>query len=292
MIHYVAFQPGEWRWIRYAKSGLFDLDKKIKDYTPEELKLFLYSPQIRLKNPPVGWPKTAKFEGLVTRMYRSCINSEEGKLHMKMLEPMLTMGVCPDCDGTRLNETVRSCRINGKNIAEVTAMAIPDICQWLEQINDPLGADLKQAIGGRLEALQEIGLGYLTLDRSMGTLSGGEAQRCKIAKYINSALSDILYILDEPSVGLHSHDIHLLKASVRKLRDHDNTVLLVEHHKEMIQIADHVRYGSRIRHGRRKDYFRRHISRIAPKRYADGIDDCRKDTAQGKNAKTYGMVYR
>ena len=119
-------------------------------------------------------------------------------------------------------------------------MAIPDICQWLEQINDPLGADLKQAIGGRLEALQEIGLGYLTLDRSMGTLSGGEAQRCKIAKYINSALSDILYILDEPSVGLHSHDIHLLKASVRKLRDHDNTVLLVEHHKEMIQIADHA----------------------------------------------------
>jgi len=240
VIHYVAFQPGEWRWIRYAKSGLFDLDKKIKDYTPEELKFFLYSPQIRLKNPPVGWPKTAKFEGLVTRMYRSCINSEEGKLHMKMLEPMLTMGVCPDCGGTRLNETVRSCRINGKNIAEVTAMAIPDICQWLEQINDPLGADLKQAIGGRLEALQEIGLGYLTLDRSMGTLSGGEAQRCKIAKYINSALSDILYILDEPSVGLHSHDIHLLKASVRKLRDHDNTVLLVEHHKEMIQIADHV----------------------------------------------------
>jgi excinuclease UvrABC ATPase subunit len=240
VIHYVAFQPGEWRWIRYAKSGLFDLNKKIKDYTPEELKLFLHSPQIRLKNPPVGWPKTAKFEGLVTRMYRSCINSEEGKLHMKMLEPMLTMGVCPDCGGTRLNETVRSCRINGKNIAEVTAMAIPDICLWLEQINDPLGADLKQAIGGRLEALQEIGLGYLTLDRSMGTLSGGEAQRCKIAKYINSALSDILYILDEPSVGLHSHDIHLLKASVRKLRDHDNTVLLVEHHKEMIQIADHV----------------------------------------------------
>lgn len=240
VIHYVAFQPGEWRWIRYAKSGLFDLDKKIKDYTPEELKLFLYSPQIRLKNPSAGWPKTAKFEGLVTRMYRSCINSEEGKLHMKMLEPMLTMGVCPDCDGTRLNKTVRSCIINGKNIAEVTAMAIPDICLWLQQITDPLAADLKQALKNRLEALQEIGLGYLTLDRSMGTLSGGEAQRCKIAKYINSALSDILYILDEPSVGLHSHDIHLLKASVRKLRDHDNTVLLVEHHKEMIQIADHI----------------------------------------------------
>lgn len=103
-----------------------------------------------------------------------------------------------------------------------------------------LAADMKEALIGRLSALLEIGLGYLTLDRGMGTLSGGEAQRCKIAKYINSALSDMLYVLDEPSVGLHSHDIHLLKESVRKLRDHGNTVLLVEHHKEMIQIADHI----------------------------------------------------
>ena len=240
VIHYVAFQPGEWRWIRYANSGLFDLDKKIKDYSKEELDLFLYSPQIRLKNPPAGWPKTAKYEGLVTRMYRSIINSEEGKLHQKLLEPMVTMGTCPDCNGARLNPTVLSCRIGGKNIAEVTRMSIPDILQWLENIHDPLSADLKQAIAGRLSALEEIGLGYLTLERNMGTLSGGEAQRCKIAKYINSSLSDMLYVLDEPSVGLHSHDIHLLKASVRKLRDHGNTVLLVEHHKEMIQIADHI----------------------------------------------------
>ena len=240
VIHYVAFQPGEWRWIRYANSGLFDLDKKIKDYSKEELDLFLYSPQIRLKNPPAEWPKTAKYEGLVTRMYRSIINSEEGKLHQKLLEPMVTMGICPDCNGARLNPTVLSCRIGGKNIAEVTRMSIPDILQWLENIHDPLSADLKQAIAGRLSALEEIGLGYLTLERNMGTLSGGEAQRCKIAKYINSSLSDMLYVLDEPSVGLHSHDIHLLKASVRKLRDHGNTVLLVEHHKEMIQIADHI----------------------------------------------------
>lgn len=240
VIHYVAFQPGEWRWIRYANSGLFDLDKKIKDYSKEELDLFLYSPQTRLKNPPAGWPKTAKYEGLVTRMYRSIINSEEGKLHQKLLEPMVTMGICPDCNGARLNPTVLSCRIGGKNIAEVTRMSIPDILQWMENIHDPLSADLKQAIAGRLSALEEIGLGYLTLERNMGTLSGGEAQRCKIAKYINSSLSDMLYVLDEPSVGLHSHDIHLLKASVRKLRDHGNTVLLVEHHKEMIQIADHI----------------------------------------------------
>lgn len=240
VIHYVTFQPGQWRWIRYACSGLFDLDKKIRDYTPEELRLFLYSPQIRLKNPPADWPKTAKYEGLVTRMYRSIINSEEGKIHQKVLEPMVTKGICPDCGGTRLNDKVLSCRINGRNIAEVTHMAIPEIIAWLREIDDPLAKDMKQAIGGRLSALLEIGLGYLTLDRSMETLSGGEAQRCKIAKYINSSLSDMLYVLDEPSVGLHSHDIHLLKASVRKLRDHGNTVLLVEHHKEMIQIADHI----------------------------------------------------
>lgn len=240
VINYVAFKPGEWRWIRYANTGLFDLDKKIKDYSPEELELFLYSPSIKLKNPPVNWPKTAKYEGLIVRMYRSIINSEEGKVHQKLLEPMLTTGVCPDCGGTRLNQTVLSCRINGKNIAEVTGLAIPDIISWLNSIKEPIAYDIKQSIGSRLSALLEIGLGYLTLDRSMGTLSGGEAQRCKIAKYINSSLCDMLYILDEPSVGLHSHDIHLLKASVRKLRDHGNTVLLVEHHKEMIQIADHI----------------------------------------------------
>lgn len=240
VINYVAFKPGGWRWIRYAHSGLFDLDKKIKDYSADELELFLYSPAIRLKNPPANWPKTAKYEGLVIRMYRSIINSEEGKIHQKLLEPMLSMGVCPDCGGTRLNPAVLSCLIGGMNIAEITRLPIPDIITWLDKIDDPLAADMKPAIESRLSALLEIGLGYLSLDRSMGTLSGGEAQRCKIAKYINSSLCDMLYILDEPSVGLHSHDIHLLKASVRKLRDQGNTVLLVEHHKEMIRIADHI----------------------------------------------------
>lgn len=240
VINYGTFKPGEWRWIRYACSGLFDLDKKIRDYSPEELELFLYSPQIRLKNPPADWPKTAKYEGLMTRMYRSIINSEEGKLHWKQLEPMTTRGLCPDCGGSRLNPTVRSCRIAGRNIAEAVALAIPELAEWIRQIEDPLAEDLKAALSARLEALMEIGMGYLTLDRGMGTLSGGEAQRCKIAKYINSALSDIVYILDEPSVGLHSHDIHLLKESVRKLKEHGNTVLMVEHHKEMIRIADHI----------------------------------------------------
>lgn len=239
-IHYIAFHKGGWRWIRYAHSGLFDLDKKIKDYSPEELELFLHSPQIKLKNPPSNWPKTAKYEGLIPRMYRSIINSEEGLLHSAVLNPMLTMGTCPDCGGTRLNSKVLSCKVEGRNIAEVCAMSIQKLRLWVQSIGNPLADDLKASIGQRLDALCEIGLGYLSLDRPIGTLSGGEAQRCKIAKYINSSLTDVLYILDEPSVGLHNHDIALMKHSVRKLRDHGNTVILVEHHKAMIAIADHV----------------------------------------------------
>ena len=239
-IHYIAFGKGGWRWIRYAHSGLFDLDKKIKDYSPEELDLFLNSPQIKLKNPPSNWPKSAKYEGLIPRMYRSIINSEEGLLHAAVLNPMLTMGTCPDCGGTRLNERIRSCKIKGVNIAEVTAMSIADCRQWMETIDNPLAEDIKHATIERLAALEEIGLGYLTLDRAIGTLSGGEAQRCKIAKYINSPLSDVMYILDEPSVGLHNHDILLMQKSVQKLKNHGNTVILVEHHKDMIKIADHI----------------------------------------------------
>jgi excinuclease ABC A subunit len=239
-IHYIAFGKGGWRWIRYAHSGLFDLDKKIRDYSPEELDLFLNSPQIKLKNPPSNWPKTAKYEGLIPRMYRSIINSEEGLLHAAVLNPMLTMGTCPDCGGTRLNPKVLTCRIEGKNIAEACAMSITRLNAWVRELADPLAVDLKAAIGARLTALEEIGLGYLSLDRPVGTLSGGEAQRCKIAKYINSSLSDVLYILDEPSVGLHNRDIERMKRSVQRLRDHGNTVLLVEHHPEMIRIADHV----------------------------------------------------
>ena len=239
-IHYIAFHKGGWRWIRYAHSGLFDLDKKIKDYSPEELDLFLNSPQIKLKNPPSNWPRTAKYEGLIPRMYRSIINSEEGLLHAAVLNPMLQMGVCPDCGGTRLNEKVRSCKIEGKNIADVCSLSIHNLNKWIKALSDPLAVDIKSAIGQRLDALEEIGLGYLSLDRPIGTLSGGEAQRCKIAKYINSSLADVLYILDEPSVGLHNHDIQLMKNSVKKLRDHGNTVILVEHHKEMIRIADNI----------------------------------------------------
>ncbi|MEG0091057.1 MAG: excinuclease ABC subunit UvrA, partial [Oscillospiraceae bacterium] len=240
VINYPAFTTGAWRWKRYAYTGLFDLDKKIKDYSEEELELFLYSPQIRLKNPPSNWPKSAKFEGIYPRMYRSIINSKEGQLHKKTLDRMVSTFKCPDCNGTRLNEKVRGCKINGKNIGEVCDMPIEQAMEFIAGIDSPIGVDLKREISKRLGALRDIGLSYLSLSRGTDTLSGGEAQRIKIAKYINSALTDMVYVLDEPSVGLHPKDIELMKKSLEKLKNHGNTVLIVEHHREIIKLADHL----------------------------------------------------
>ena len=240
VIHFPTFTTGAWRWKRYAYSGLFDLNKKIRDYSPEELDLLLYSPQIRLKNPPDNWPKSAKFEGLYPRMYRSIITTNEGKRQQKVLDGMTCTAECPECHGTRLNERVRSCRIMGKNLADVVAMPITEALAFVDTIDHPLASDLKGELHKRLQALCDIGLGYLSLSRGTGTLSGGEAQRIKIAKYINSPLTDMAYVLDEPSVGLHPQDISRLKTSLRHLRDHGNTVLIVEHHREIIAMADHV----------------------------------------------------
>ena len=212
VIHYVAFEPGQWRWIRYANSGLFDLNKKIKDYSEEELELFLYSPQIRLKNPPEGWPKTAKYEGLVHRMYRSVLNSEEGKLHRELLDPITSHGVCPECNGARLNQKVLSCKIDGKNIADVIKLPLSELRAWIAQIEDPLAKDIQDTLHTKLSALIDIGLGYLSLDRGLSTLSGGEIERCKIAKCLNSSLSELLYILDEPSAGLEGSYKELLES--------------------------------------------------------------------------------
>lgn len=240
VIHFPTFTTGAWRWKRYAYSGLFDLNKKIKDYDEHELELFLYSPQIRLKNPPSNWPKSAKFEGLYPRMYRSIITTKEGKRQQKVLDRMVSTMECPECHGTRLNERVRSCKINQKNLADVVEMPISGVLDFIRGIDHPLAEGLKAELGKRLKALCDIGLGYLTLSRGTSTLSGGEAQRIKIAKYINSPLTDMAYVLDEPSVGLHPQDISRLKESLRHLRDHGNTVLIVEHHREIIAMADHL----------------------------------------------------
>lgn len=158
VIKWPAFTTGAWRWKRYAYSGLFDLNKKIKDYSKEEMDLFLYSPQIRLKNPPANWPKTAKYEGIYPRMYRSIIRSKEGQLHKKELDRIVHTFTCPDCNGTRLNAKIRSCLINGKNICEVSDMPIPDAAKFIRQIDDPLARDIKTEILKRMNALTEIGL--------------------------------------------------------------------------------------------------------------------------------------
>jgi excinuclease ABC A subunit len=240
VINFPAFTTGAWRWKRYAYSGLFDLDKKIKDYDRLKLDLFLHSPQTKLKNPPSNWPKSAKFEGIYPRMYRSIINQKEGKRHQKILKTMITTTLCPDCNGSRYNEKIRLCKINCKNISDVSSMSIPDAMDFISQIHNTLAEDIKTEIIKRLLALNDIGLGYLSLDRNIGTLSGGEAQRTKIAKYINSSLTDIVYALDEPSAGLHPHDIELLKDSLKMLKNRGNTILIVEHNREIIKLADHV----------------------------------------------------
>ena len=238
-IRYVAYEPGQWRWLYYGACGLYDPNKKIRDFTEEELQLFLYQEPMTLKNPPPDYYKNGKYEGLMYRMNRM-LKRDDAKVHWKKLEPIVTQGVCPECHGARLNEKILSCTIGGKNIAEVTKLPLREIIAWLNAIDDPLAVDMKAALQSRIQALIDIGLDYLTLDRPMGSLSGGEAQRCKIAKYNNSSLSDMLYILDEPSVGLHSHDIHRLSEAIIELRDRGNTVLMVEHHKEMMEIADRI----------------------------------------------------
>ncbi|WMJ75946.1 MULTISPECIES: excinuclease ABC subunit UvrA [unclassified Sedimentibacter] len=240
VINFPTFTTRAWRWKRYAYSGLFDLNKKIKDYSNEELNLFLYSPQVKVKNPPSNWPKTAKFEGIYPRMYRSIISTKEGKRHQKILDEMVTTAACPECGGSRINHKIRSCKINGKSIADVDDMPIPEAIEFIKSIDNPLAQDIKRELIKRLTALVEIGLGYISLSRGSGTLSGGEAQRIKIAKYINSSLTDMVYVLDEPSVGLHPKDIELLKNSLIKLKNHGNTILIVEHHREIIKMADYV----------------------------------------------------
>lgn len=239
-IDFPTFHTGMWRWIRYAYSGLFDLDKKIKDYTKEELDLFLYAPQMKLKDPPKRWPKTAKYEGIVPRFERSIINSDEGKRQAKRVSQIVRSGDCPACGGTRVSERVRSCLIDGKSIADVSLMSFDKVLDFVRSVDDPLAVDIRRELEKRLSALCDIGLSYLAPCRGTGTLSGGEAQRVKIAKHTNASLTDIVYVLDEPGSGLHPHDIARLKDAIRALMDQGNTILMVEHDPELIKMADHV----------------------------------------------------
>ncbi|WP_395345475.1 ATP-binding cassette domain-containing protein [Levilactobacillus parabrevis] len=239
-ITFVSFGPDTWRWRRYATSGLFDDDKPIKDYTAEEYELLMHAPQQTLKHPGEGFPRTALYEGVVPRIRRSVIGKKEAEHHREAIAAIVTRKPCPVCHGTRLRPEVLTNHINGRNIAEVSAMDLRHVLAFLQAITEPLATDVVRELTTKIQSLVDIGLGYLTLDRGTSTLSGGEAQRIKIAKYLTSALVNMVYILDEPSVGLHPHDIQLIKQALTKLKEKGNTVLVVEHNPAMISFADYV----------------------------------------------------
>ncbi|ERL65878.1 UvrA [Schleiferilactobacillus shenzhenensis LY-73] len=239
-ITFVSFGPDTWRWRRYVNSGLFDNDKPLKDYTKSEMDTLLYAPQHQLKNAPPQWPRTALYEGVVPRIKRSIIGKKEAQHHQAALAEIVTRQPCPTCHGTRLRPAVLTNHINGLNIADVLAMDLVHVQQFLSGITVPLAKDVVRELQGKIGSLIDIGLGYLMLDRGTSSLSGGETQRIKIAKFLTSALVDMVYILDEPSVGLHPHDIELIKKALRRLKDKGNTILIVEHNPELIALADYV----------------------------------------------------
>lgn len=241
-IRFPSFKPDSWRGKRYRYSGLFDNDKKLKDYTDAEMDTFLYTKPTTLKNPPSNWPKTAKFEGLIHRFRRSFLINDnfEKKRFLKDVQRVVTTHKCPSCDGQRLNQNVLRCQLNGMNIAEFTALTIEETIPFLKEIESEKAAFIIQPLLQQLEALNDIGLNYLTLGRETTTLSGGESQRIKLIRHLNSPLTDLVYIIDEPSVGLHPEDIEKINQIMLNIRDKGNSVIIVEHDPDVIKIADHI----------------------------------------------------
>lgn len=241
-IKFPSFRPDSWRGKRYLYSGLFDNDKKLKDYTKEEMDTFLYTKPKKLKNPPDNWPKTAKFEGLIHRFRRSFLLNDnfEKKRFLEDVNRVVTTHKCPTCDGKRLNKKILSCKINNLSITDFTALPIDEAIAFLENIQDEKANYIIKPLREQLEALSYVGLNYLTLDRQTPSLSGGESQRIKLIRHLNSPLTDLVYIIDEPSVGLHPEDIEKINDIMKSIRDKGNTVLVVEHDPDVIRIADHV----------------------------------------------------
>lgn len=234
-----GFKPGGWAVRDYSESGFLDPDKPIREYTETELHDFLHKDPVKIKL--AGINRT--YVGLIPRLRRSFLSKDPEALqpHIRaFVERAVTFVVCPDCDGTRLNQAARASKIEGINIADACSMQISDLAEWTRGLRVRSVAPLLAVLQKSLDSLVKIGLGYLSLDRSTGTLSGGEAQRTKIIRQIGSPLTDITYVFDEPTAGLHPHDIRRVNALLQGLRDKGNTVLVVEHEPETIDIADHV----------------------------------------------------
>ncbi|RLP82919.1 excinuclease ABC subunit UvrA [Mycetocola lacteus] len=223
----------------FTGSGFFSPDKPIREFTEKEMTAFLYKDPVKVKIGDINMT----YEGLIPKLRKSMLSKDREAMqpHIRaFVDRAVTFTTCPDCLGTRLNEGARSSKIAGINIADACAMQISDLAEWVRGLDDPSVAPLLETLGGALDSFVEIGLGYLTLDRPAGTLSGGEAQRTKMIRHLGSSLTDVTYIFDEPTIGLHPHDIARMNTLLLRLRDKGNTVIVVEHKPETIAIADHV----------------------------------------------------
>ncbi|MYQ81754.1 MULTISPECIES: ATP-binding cassette domain-containing protein [unclassified Streptomyces] len=223
----------------YAESGLLDPDKPIAKYTKKEMQDFLYREPTKVKVEGVN----LTYEGLIPKIQKSFLSKDKDALqpHIRaFVERAVTFTTCPACDGTRLSKGARSSKIAGISIADACAMQTSDLAAWIRDLDEPSVAPLLTALGETLDSFVEIGLGYLALDRPAGTLSGGEAQRVKMIRHLGSSLTDTTYVFDEPTAGLHPHDIQRMNNLLLRLRDKGNTVLVVEHKPETIAVADHV----------------------------------------------------
>jgi excinuclease UvrABC ATPase subunit len=234
------FKVGKWMWKMYPLSGLFDSDKPIKDYSEKELHALLYGAEdVKVSFGEFG----SKYEGLVERFTRMYIKKDAAAMSERnraVFEQFTTSQTCPACRGARLNQAALHCRINGRNIAELSDMEATELIRFLRGFTDPVAVRVASRLTERLQHLADIGLGYLSLSRETSTLSGGESQRVKMVRHLGNSLTDMLYILDEPSVGLHARDVARLSTLLKKLRDKGNTVLVVEHDPDVMAIADHV----------------------------------------------------
>jgi excinuclease UvrABC ATPase subunit len=223
----------------YAESGFLDPNKPIREFTKKELQDFLYREPTKVKVQGVN----LTYEGLIPKIQKSFLSKDKEALqpHIRaFVERAVTFSACPECDGTRLSEAARSSKIKGISIADACAMQISDLAEWARGLDEPSVAPLLEALQRTLDSFVEIGLGYLSLDRPSGTLSGGEAQRTKMIRHLGSSLTDVTYVFDEPTTGLHPHDVQRMNTLLQQLRDKGNTVLVVEHEPEAIAIADHV----------------------------------------------------
>ncbi|HEX4625946.1 MAG TPA: excinuclease ABC subunit UvrA [Solirubrobacteraceae bacterium] len=234
-----GYKAGGWNYRLYASSGFFDPDKPIRKFTKKELHAFLHHEPERMKIEGINMT----YEGLIPRLQKSMLSKDKEamQLHVRtFVERAVTFTTCPECDGTRLAEGARSSKIDKLSIADACAMEINDLAEWVRGLDEPSVAPLLAALQQTLDSFVEIGLGYLALDRPSGTLSGGEAQRTKMIRQLGSSLTDVTYVFDEPTAGLHAHDIERMNDLLLRLRDKGNTLLVVEHEPDTIAIADHV----------------------------------------------------